>query len=460
MPRKQCTTYERDDSVQQKVISLRFGKGLACLTPSAYEALCEVVSTGSLPLAPSPKDSSQPSLQHGGSAGKGTAGNSSLPRATVETRCIHKRSRQNSQSHTYSSSSKRTNFGKRSCKRSIRNRMGTASSVSDHEQSSSDGENSEYDSYCAELSRFQNTLEKRLGSFAQLNDPFQFQSNHQRFSEGTYVNCDIRYLNFASLGEFDVVLLDPPWRIRGQENMTDEQAMFSNTNFSMEYNTLSTQEILDLEVGCLSKRGLIFLWVVNSQLELGLECLSKWGYAYIDKITWIKKTCRNNLAIGPGFTFLHSTEICLVGRKSSAERFEFIRRASNDIIFEEVKRKSQKPTALYHIIEQMAPGASKVELFARNHNIRRGWLSIGNQLGPHYDYENLITCDICKGEIQAGTKRYKSKFRSNVDLCQSCFLGSKRNLSDYFELKNVSFEMLQHKYFQCCSGLIYLLTTG
>jgi mRNA (2'-O-methyladenosine-N6-)-methyltransferase len=35
---------------------------------------------------------------------------------------------------------------------------------------------------------------------------------------------------------------------------------------------------------------------------------------------------------------------------------------------------------LYEIIERLVPGGRKVEIFARKHNIRPGWLSVGNQL--------------------------------------------------------------------------------
>jgi hypothetical protein len=47
---------------------------------------------------------------------------------------------------------------------------------------------------------------------------------------------------------------------------------------------------------------------------------------------------------------------------------------SNDVIFAEIRKKSQKPDQLYHIIERMFPGARKIELFGRNHNIRRSTL--------------------------------------------------------------------------------------
>ena len=48
----------------------------------------------------------------------------------------------------------------------------------------------------------------------------------------TYINCDLRYFNFRyltdRLGYFDVVLIDPPWRIKGGER-NDSSFMFSNS---------------------------------------------------------------------------------------------------------------------------------------------------------------------------------------------------------------------------------------
>jgi N6-adenosine-specific RNA methylase IME4 len=60
------------------------------------------------------------------------------------------------------------------------------------------------------------------------------------------------------------------------------------------------------------------------------------------------------------------------------------------------------------------PSANKIELFARNNNLREGWLSLGNQLGPNYiEWKNTVYCDICKDEIELGVKRFKSKTKAN-----------------------------------------------
>lgn len=85
--------------------------------------------------------------------------------------------------------------------------------------------------------------------------------------------------------------------------------------------------------------------------------------------------------VSHGFYFLHSTETCLVGYKSPAgERVEYRSKVSNDLIIADIRKKSQKPDQLYTIIDLMMPGAKKVEVFARNNNLRQGWLSLGNQI--------------------------------------------------------------------------------
>jgi N6-adenosine-specific RNA methylase IME4 len=80
-----------------------------------------------------------------------------------------------------------------------------------------------------------------------------------------------------------------------------------------------------------------------------------------------------------GYYFMHSFEICLVGYKCQAgERVEYISKISNNLIFADIRSKSQKPDEMYEIIELLMPGAKKIEIFARNHNLRPGWFSVGN----------------------------------------------------------------------------------
>jgi hypothetical protein len=117
---------------------------------------------------------------------------------------------------------------------------------------------------------------------------------------------------------------------------------------------------------------------------------------------------------------------------------------------------------MYEIIEKMMPGSKKIELFARNNNLREGWLSVGNQLGENYQqWKNILTCDLCDNLISVGIKRYKSKKKANFDICEVCFnnsVKSKVNSNeklkehsevDFFEFVNNIDEDILHHYFSC-----------
>ncbi len=66
------------------------------------------------------------------------------------------------------------------------------------------------------------------------------------------------------------------------------------------------------------------------------------------------------------------------------------RNLDTDVIVSEVRETSRKPDELYGIIERIFPGGRKIELFARPHNRRAGWLALGNQLPGNYVYEEDV----------------------------------------------------------------------
>ena len=157
---------------------------------------------------------------------------------------------------------------------------------------------------------------------------------------------------------------------------------------------MSNAEIMNIPVEVLSRKGFCFLWILNSQLHIGYECMNKWGYEVVDQLTWIK-TKNKKIHISHGFYFLHSSETCLVGYKCPPNEYiEFKSKISNNLIVSEIRKKSQKPDQLYTLIDLLVPGAKKIELFARNNNLRKGWLSLGNQLGENYvNWKNVVSCD-------------------------------------------------------------------
>ncbi|AES67837.1 putative N6-adenosine-methyltransferase MT-A70-like protein [Medicago truncatula] len=178
-----------------------------------------------------------------------------------------------------------------------------------------------------------------------------------------WINCDIRNFRMDILGKFGVIMADPPWDI----------------HMELPYGTMADDEMRTLNVPALQTHGLIFLWVTGRAMELGRECLERWGYKCVEEIIWVK-TNQLQRIIRTGRTghwLNHSKEHCLVGIKGSPE---VNRNIDTNVIVSEVRETSRKPDEMYAMMERISPGTRKVELFARMHNTHAGWMSLGNQL--------------------------------------------------------------------------------
>ncbi|XP_043692207.1 N6-adenosine-methyltransferase MT-A70-like [Telopea speciosissima] len=181
--------------------------------------------------------------------------------------------------------------------------------------------------------------------------------------EPQWINCDIRNFRMDILGQFGVIMADPPWDI----------------HMELPYGTMADDEMRNLNVPALQTDGLIFLWVTGRAMELGRECLELWGYKRVEEIIWVK-TNQLQRIIRTGRTghwLNHSKEHCLVGIKGNPE---VNRNIDTDVIVAEVRETSRKPDEMYAMLERISPRTRKLELFARMHNTHAGWMSLGNQL--------------------------------------------------------------------------------
>ena len=189
-----------------------------------------------------------------------------------------------------------------------------------------------------------------------------------------WINCDIRNFDCSILGKFDVIMADPPWDI----------------HMDLPYGTLRDDEMKNLPVRKLQDDGVIFLWVTGRALELRRDCLELWGYTRKEELVWIKTNQLQRL-IRTGRTghwLNHSKEHCLIGIKGNPK---INKNLDCDVLVSEVRETSRKPDEIYELIERMKPGGRKLELFARAHNRRQGWISLGNQLpGVYFVEEEII----------------------------------------------------------------------
>ncbi|KAL1676437.1 MT-A70-domain-containing protein [Schizophyllum commune] len=198
-----------------------------------------------------------------------------------------------------------------------------------------------------------------------------------------WINCDLRRFDYSVLGKFHVIMADPPWDI----------------HMSLPYGTMTDDEMKAMPIPRLQDEGILFLWVTGRAMEVGRECLRVWGYTRVDEIVWIKTNQLQRL-IRTGRTghwLNHTKEHLLVGVKNPADPSQPFRLPpwanrglDTDVIVSEVRETSRKPDEVYGLIERMCPGGRKVEIFGRKHNVRPGWLTLGNQLGPDQVYEEEL----------------------------------------------------------------------
>ncbi|KAH7839627.1 hypothetical protein Vadar_006492 [Vaccinium darrowii] len=219
-----------------------------------------------------------------------------------------------------------------------------------------------------ELDNTQDVTPNMMGAAA-LPPPKPLKQRAEYCSEvelGTpqWINCDIRNFRMDILGQFGVIMADPPWDI----------------HMELPYGTMADDEMRTLNVPALQTDGLIFLWVTGRAMELGRECLELWGYKRVEELIWVK-TNQLQRIIRTGRTghwLNHSKEHCLVGIKGNPE---VNRNIDTDVVVAEVRETSRKPDEMYPMLERISPRTRKLELFARMHNTHAGWISLGNQLG-------------------------------------------------------------------------------
>ncbi len=112
--------------------------------------------------------------------------------------------------------------------------------------------------------------------------------------------------------------------------------------------------------------------------------MRKKGWKRKETITWVKFDRFGNQLARGGYHWMHSNEQCLVFMRKNpinkSNRFQVLRANCNTIITQVAGTKiSQKPFQLYEHIEAAVNGGPLLELFARKHNQREGWLSIGDE---------------------------------------------------------------------------------
>jgi N6-adenosine-specific RNA methylase IME4 len=164
--------------------------------------------------------------------------------------------------------------------------------------------------------------------------------------------------------QYQVIYADPPWKY---EHADHEGRMVED-----HYPTMSTDEICALQINEIcAPEAVLFLWATSPKLEEAMRVVRAWGFEYRTSLVWVKNS------IGLGYYVRQQHELILIGRRGNFPvPIDSNRPAS--VQYAKRENHSSKPALFVSLIEQMYPGAKRIELFARTR--REGWESWGNEL--------------------------------------------------------------------------------
>ena len=167
-------------------------------------------------------------------------------------------------------------------------------------------------------------------------------------------------------GQYEIILADPPWKYpEGGVQMDYEAREW--------YKPMELDEIKAMGVeleGIIAEDAALYLWTTSTHLEGALAVMKDWGFEYHSLWAWDKERS------GLGPRCLHQMEYLLLCTRGSFPpppegtlRINLFRGNTG--------KHSKKPVALYEMIEEQYPRATKLELFARQ--ARAGWDTWGNE---------------------------------------------------------------------------------
>jgi N6-adenosine-specific RNA methylase IME4 len=175
---------------------------------------------------------------------------------------------------------------------------------------------------------------------------------------------------FANLAgqKFGVIAADPPWHFKTWTKKG------TGRSAEQHYDTMSNQDIKRLPVADLAARDCaLFLWVVDCQLDVGLETMRAWGFKFVTRgFDWVKYNhATGKFAMGMGMTTRTGAEQCLLGTRGSPRRLS---KGVRQVIAAPRREHSRKPDEFFIQVETLFAGPY-LELFARQ--TRPNWVSWG-----------------------------------------------------------------------------------
>lgn len=171
--------------------------------------------------------------------------------------------------------------------------------------------------------------------------------------------------------KYQIIYADPPWSF----NFRNRQGLSDKAKGAL-YNTMIATEILRLPVPTIiDKNCALFLWVMDSQIQLALDVIKSWGFEYKTvAFTWVK-IAKNKYHFGGGNWTRSNPEQCLLATKGNIKR---ISASVKQLVIEPRREHGRKPDRIRDDILTLVGDLPRIELFARQEI--EDWDSFGNEL--------------------------------------------------------------------------------
>ncbi|NIV33139.1 MAG: hypothetical protein GWN58_27925 [Anaerolineae bacterium] len=201
----------------------------------------------------------------------------------------------------------------------------------------------------------------------------------------------------------EFIIADPAWKYNNRRAIRrDTKVARFGIGASTRYHCETTKQMATIPVSNLAAdRAQLYMWVTCPFLPGGLWLMDAWGFSFITvAFVWIKCNPRpwakpvrqlaetllveNNLAAfltwltfyGPGHYTASNIELVLLGGRGKPA-FKPTK-CARQLIFAPRMKHSRKPDDVHKRIEQMYPGHSYAELFARRQY--PSWLCLGDEI--------------------------------------------------------------------------------
>jgi len=178
--------------------------------------------------------------------------------------------------------------------------------------------------------------------------------------------------------KYQIIYADPPWKFEGNFGKIGNSKL-SGYGAKLRYNLMSDETLLELPIDKIcAENCVLFLWVVNSRLDFGIEVLKRWGFQYKQiAFCWVKTSQKGIPNCRLGYWTLGGIELCLLGVKGNMGKY---RKAKNirQVLLSPRTGHSRKPEQIRKNIELLFGDLSCIELFAREKT--PGWDVWGNEV--------------------------------------------------------------------------------